>query len=78
MKRVISEEKPLLIGYDESAYCPAPIPCSALQAELKLLEGMRLQMELILCGLPESTWERVGVHSEQGSIPLKSILEAEV
>lgn len=79
MKRVIAEDKPLLIGYDESRFTAAlGYHQHDLKSELALLEGMRLQMVLILRGLPESAWVRTGVHSERGLITLEEMLEAEV
>ncbi len=79
MKRVIAEDKPLLIGYDESRFTASlGYHQHDLKSELALLEGMRLQMALILRGLPESAWVRTGVHSERGLITLEEMLEAEV
>ena len=79
MKRVIAEERPLLIGYDESRFTTSlGYHRYDLNAELALLEGMRLQMALILRGLPETTWARTGVHSERGLITLEEMLRAEV
>ena len=79
MKRVIVEERPLLIGYDESRFT-ASLGYNEhdLTAELALLEGMRLQMAQILRTLPEALWARTGVHSEQGLITLEEMLQAEV
>ena len=45
MKRVIAEEKPLVIGYDESRFTAAlGYDLRDLEEELVLLEGMRRQM----------------------------------
>ncbi len=79
MKRVIAEEKPLLIGYDESAFTASlRYHERDLKSELDLLEAMRHQMALALRGLPEAVWTRVGVHSERGLMTLESMLYAEV
>src|SRR3954468_17191748 len=67
MKRVIAEEKPLLIGYDESRFtAELPYHQGDLQEELALLEGMRRQMARILHALPQAAWSRNGIHSERG------------
>src|SRR5271155_501317 len=67
MKRVIAEEKPLLIGYDESRFTAMlHYHDHDLKTELTLMEGMRVQMALVLRTLPESAWARTGVHSERG------------
>jgi uncharacterized damage-inducible protein DinB len=78
MKRVIAEDRPLLIGYDETRFTAAlPYPEADLEEELALLEGMRRQMARILRGLPESAWSRTGVHSERGLVTLEEMLKAE-
>jgi uncharacterized damage-inducible protein DinB len=79
MKRVIAEEKPLLIGYDETRFTAAlDYHHHDLDEELDLLESTRRQMAAILQGLPEATWSRTGVHSERGLITLQEMLQAEV
>ena len=79
MKRVIAEEKPLLIGYDESRFTASlGYHRYDLKSELALLEGMRSQMALILRGLPDESWARTGVHNERGLMTLEEMLRAEV
>ncbi len=78
MKRVISEEKPLLIGYDESRFAAAlAYHDRDLEQELSLLEGMRQQMVRIFRTLPEAAWSFSGVHSERGLMSLEDLLRAE-
>src|SRR5271155_600807 len=77
MKRVIAEERPLLIGYDESRFTAAlPYHEADLEEELALLEGMRRQMARTLRAQPESAWSRTGVHSERGLVTLTEMLQA--
>ena len=79
MKRVIAEEMPLLIGYDESRFTAAlAYHQGDLEEELTLLEGMRRQMARRLAAVPETTWSRTGVHSERGLVTLEEMLRAEV
>jgi uncharacterized damage-inducible protein DinB len=79
MKRVIVEDRPLLIGYDETRFTAGlPYHVNELEEELALLEGMRRQMARTLRTLPESAWSRTGVHSERGLITLEEMLRAEV
>jgi uncharacterized damage-inducible protein DinB len=78
LKRVIAEERPLLIGYDESRFTAAlPYHEADLEEELALLEGMRRQMARTLRAQPESAWLRTGVHSERGLVTLAEMLQAE-
>jgi uncharacterized damage-inducible protein DinB len=79
MKRVIAEERPLLIGYDESRFTAAlPYQENDLEEELTVLEATRHQMARTLRTLPDSAWTRTGVHSERGLITLMEMLRAEV
>jgi uncharacterized damage-inducible protein DinB len=79
MKRVIVEERPLLIGYDETLFTAGlPYQEANLEEELTLLEGMRRQMARILRGLPDPAWSRTGVHNERGLMTLEEMLRAEV
>jgi uncharacterized damage-inducible protein DinB len=79
MKRVIAEERPLLIGYDESRFAASLVyQESELAHELDLIESMRVQMARVLRAIPESTWERQGVHSERGLMSLSEMVRAEV
>jgi uncharacterized damage-inducible protein DinB len=78
MKRVIAEERPLLIGYDEGRFSTALLYHQReLDEELTLLEGMRQQMARILRALPAAAWSRSGVHSERGLMTLEELLKAE-
>jgi uncharacterized damage-inducible protein DinB len=79
MKRVIAEERPLLIGYDESRFTAAlAYQEGDLEEELALLEGMRHQMARRLRAVPEAAWSRTGIHSERGLMTLAELLHAEV
>jgi uncharacterized damage-inducible protein DinB len=78
MKRVIAEERPLLIGYDETRFTAAlPYHEADLEEELALMEGMRRELARILRGLPDSAWSRTGVHNERGLVTLEEMLRAE-
>ena len=79
MKRVIVEERPLIIGYDESRFTASlAYHQHDFQEELTLLDGMRRQMGRILGGLAEEAWSRTCVHNERGLITLEQMLQAEV
>jgi uncharacterized damage-inducible protein DinB len=79
MKRAIAEEKPLLIGYDESRFTASlHYHQHDLESELGLLERMRSQMARVLRGLPEASWTREAVHNERGLMTLEEMLRTEV
>jgi uncharacterized damage-inducible protein DinB len=75
MKRVIAEEKPLLMGFDESKFAvrlhydvqDANLACEVFAANRRLMGN-------ILKHLPDETFERVGIHSERGKVTLNDLL----
>jgi uncharacterized damage-inducible protein DinB len=78
MKRVIAEDRPLLIGYDESRFTAAlDYHQNNLEEELTLLERMRRQMARILRALPEAAWSRTCVHNERGLMTLAEMVQSE-
>jgi uncharacterized damage-inducible protein DinB len=78
MKRVIAEDRPLLIGYDETRFTQALYYHDReLDEELALLEATRRQMAQVLRSVPEPAWHRQGVHNESGLITLEKMLEIE-
>ena len=79
MKRVIGEEKPLVIGYDQTGFTATlAYDQHDLEEELMLLETMRRQMARILSGLAPQVWSRECVHSEVGLMTLEQMVKAEV
>ncbi len=75
MKRVAAEDRPSLIGYDESAFA-ALLGYEHLSVQTAV-EIFRLNRELtaaILRRLPDSAFARVGRHSERGDETLEQLL----
>src|SRR5438105_13823947 len=59
MKRVIAEDRPLLIGYDESRFASSlRYHEHDLEEELNLLDQSRRQMGRVLRPLPDDAWTR--------------------
>jgi hypothetical protein len=78
MKRVLAEDRPLLIGYNEARFSSAlGYQGRDLEEELDLLERLRGQMGRILRDLPESALARTGVHSESGLLTLAEMVRIE-
>ena len=79
MKRVIAEDRPLFIGYDERRFAAAlAYQERDLEEELAIFELARRQMGHILRTLPAAAWARDGVHNERGLITLEQHLQLEV
>lgn len=68
MKRIIGMDKPLLMGAQSSAY-PEPLRYHDrdLELDLRLLEVQRSQMAADLERCAPEAWDRVAVHSENGT-----------
>ena len=76
MKRVIAEDRPKLIGYDESAFA-ARLGYEHIDAA-KAAEVFRLNRELtaaMLRRLDDATFERLGDHSERGAESLAELVK---
>jgi hypothetical protein len=76
MKRIAAMERPLLIGYDESAFMRALHPervDAAMAAEVFRLN--RVLTGAVLRSLPEGAFSRWGVHNEKGKVTLAEMLE---
>lgn len=79
MKRVIAEDRPLHIGYDERRFAAAlAYHEHDVEEELAIFDLSRRQMARILRTLPAEAWARNGVHSECGLITLEQHLQVEV
>jgi uncharacterized damage-inducible protein DinB len=78
MKRVIAEDRPLLIGYDETRFTASlGYHDRDLGEQLELFEAQRREMARTLRGLPEEAWGRPGVHNERGLETLESMVVIE-
>ena len=75
MKRVIAEEKPALIGADETRFAASlAYHQRELDEELSIIENTRRQLARILHTLPAEALSRVGVHNERGPRTLDQLL----
>jgi hypothetical protein len=76
MKRVIAENKPTIIGYDEAAFSKklfyerldAAMACEVFRLN-------RLLTATILRSLPNEAFARTGTHSERGVVTLEHFVE---
>ena len=75
MKRVIAEDKPMLVGADEQKFSAALFYHDRdLEEELSIIDVSRSHMARILRKLPESALQRVGNHNERGPVTLEKLL----
>jgi uncharacterized damage-inducible protein DinB len=75
MKRVIAEEKPALLAFDQDAFL-ARLHCDAQPADeaAALFDQNRRLFARVLNALPAEIFERIGIHSERGPMTLRDIL----
>ena len=79
MKRVIAEENPTLIGFDETAFARG-LFYEALDAGLAadiFAKNRRLTAE-ILRRVPDEAFDRFGTHSERGRVTLTQLVHGMV
>jgi hypothetical protein len=75
MKRVIATERPLLLGYDETAFAKS-LFYDKLDAALacEVFAKNRELVAVILRALPDEAFKRTGVHSERGLETLEELV----
>lgn len=76
MKRIAAMDKPLLIGYDESAFARLPgVEQLDTRAACNLFDQNRQFTATILRALPDASFERWGIHNEIGRVTLGEMVE---
>jgi hypothetical protein len=76
MKRIIAEENPAIIGYDEAAFAQK-LHYDKLDpfVAAEIFRQNRELMAVILRNLPDAAFNRTGLHNERGKISLKELVE---
>ena len=76
MKRIASMSKPLLIGYDETAFnqLPGVNDLDAMEVCEHFARNRRFTA-IVLRGLSDEAFQRCGIHSESGLLRLEEMLE---
>jgi hypothetical protein len=79
MKRIIAEDNPTIIGYDESAFAKN-LFYERLDPFLAadIFRKNRQMTTIILQSLPDAAFERIGRHNQAGVISLAAMLESYV
>jgi uncharacterized damage-inducible protein DinB len=76
MKRIIAEENPLIIGYNESQFATNLFYTEQdAQNSAQILDLNRRQFAIVLRKLPDSAFARTGCHNERGFITLAQSVE---
>ncbi len=67
LRRLIAEEAPLIVGYDQEEYARRLFYDRPLQTSLDAFAAARAATAEILERLSEEQWQRSGTHSESGA-----------
>ena len=79
LKRMIAEENPTLIGYDENKFVANLFyDEQPAQDAVRILDLARKQFSIVLRKLPPAAFERTGTHNERGRLTVGSYLKAVV
>jgi len=76
LKRIACMENPLLCGYDETAFSklPGSDQLNAFTA-CEMFQNNRAMTATILRALPDSAYQRTGIHTESGKVSLEQMLD---
>lgn len=79
MKRVIAEENPAIIGYDETAFANK-LGYDKLDPHVAadIFQKNRQMTAVILRDLPDEAFRRIGTHNEAGELTLGDLVETYV
>ncbi|MGL4511520.1 MAG: DinB family protein [Lacipirellulaceae bacterium] len=76
MRRIAAMERPLLVGYDETACAELPsVAAYDPDALCTLFEVNRALTATMLRSLPDEAFERFGIHTESGKVTLAEMID---
>lgn len=74
-RRIIVEDHPHIMGYDQDAYAAELFYDRPIEASLMAFRGARASTAPIMRALSDDQWQRAGSHSETGEVTAESLLE---
>ncbi|HEX9082773.1 MAG TPA: putative metal-dependent hydrolase [Holophagaceae bacterium] len=75
-KLILTESKPILKPFDQEAWAELPDTTALpMEPSLQMVKGIHARWSVLLESLPESSWEKAGVHLENGLMTLDDILK---
>jgi DinB superfamily len=75
LRRLIAEDSPLIVGYDEEVFARALFYDRPIAASLNALRAARETSAEIVDRLSEAQWQRSGTHSESGPYSVETWLD---
>jgi hypothetical protein len=75
LRRLLAEEAPLIVGYDEAEFARKLHYDRPIAASLEAFRWARVTTAELLDRMTDADWSRAGVHSESGAYPMTRWLE---
>ena len=75
LRRLIAEENPTIVGYDQDAFAATLKYDRPIAASLEAFRWARVSTAEILDRLTDAEWARAGTHSESGAYTVERWLE---
>jgi len=75
LRRLLAEDRPQIVGYDQDEYAKRLHYNRPIQASLDALNSARRSTAEILDRMTEAEWQREGTHSESGRYTVEHWLE---
>jgi hypothetical protein len=66
VRRALTEENPLIPGYDEKAFSVLPDVVAPTEWSMEIIEALHARWVMLLQGLDEAQWKRTMNHAERG------------
>ena len=74
LRKLLAEEKPTLVGYDENLWAAALHYDRPIEASLAVFRAVRASSAELLARATDADWARTGTHSESGAYALEDWL----
>ena len=75
LRKLVAEDKPMIVGYDQEEFARRLYYDRPIEASLEAFRAARLSTAGILARMTDSDWKREGTHSESGRYTAEIWLE---
>jgi uncharacterized damage-inducible protein DinB len=75
LRRLLAEDAPVIVGYDEAAFARTLHYDRPIAASLEAFRWARVSTAELLDRMSDADWTRAGTHSESGTYPVTRWLE---
>jgi hypothetical protein len=75
LRRLLAEDQPVIVGYDEEQFARRLHYHRPIAASLEVLRAVRLASAELLAELSDAEWSRAGTHSDSGGYDVETWLQ---